>query len=168
MSQEEKKVRQKSHRLPRESYQGEVTVAFTACIADTQPLFKDATVVNAFVALLSTAAEKNHCIVPVYCFMPGHLHLILQGAVSSADVWRAMVDFKQQSGFWLRQHFPNVHWQKDFYDHIIRANEDLGAQVRYVASNPVRKGLAQDWEAYPFTGAIGIDLKGVIEGVITL
>ena len=77
-------------------------------------------------------------------------------------------NFKQQSGFWLGQQRPAFHWQKDFYDHIIRANEDLGTQIRYIANNPVRKGLVSDWHDYPFTGSIGIDLKAVIEDAITL
>jgi putative transposase len=163
-----RKVRERPHRLPREFYQGEVAVAFTACVADGQPLFAEAEVVNAFVSQLGASAERNRCSVLIYCFMPDHLHVILQGNEPSADTWKAMVDFKQQSGFWLRKHRLEVRWQKDFYDHVVRANEDLGAQVRYVANNPVRRGLVQNWEDYPFTGAIGIDVKAVIEGAITL
>ena len=51
---------------------------------------------------------------------------------------------------------------QDFYDHIIRADEDLGAQIRYVADNPVRRGLVKSWQEYPFTGALGIDLATVM------
>jgi len=163
-----KHIREKLHRLPRESYRGEVAVVFTACVANNQPLFKDQKVCHVFELFLREAAEKNACTVPIYCFMPDHVHLLLQGMSSSADTWKAMVDFKQTSGFWLRQNRLMFRWQKDFYDHIIRYNEDLGAQVRYIAGNPVRKGLVQDWEEYPYTGAIGIDLKAVMESASTL
>jgi REP element-mobilizing transposase RayT len=92
----------------------------------------------------------------------------LRGNSADSDVRQAVIVFKQSSGFWLKQHRPDVHWQKDFYDHIIRRDEDLGAQIRYIAANPVRKGLVNDWQEYPHTGAIGVDLGGVIDGTITL
>jgi putative transposase len=125
-------------------------------------------VVAHFRDLLGKAAEKNHCTVLIYCFMPDHLHVILQGLDDTADTWRTMVDFKQQTGFWFSRHRPQDAWQKDFYDHIIRADEDLGAQIRYVADNPVRWRLARIWSDYPYTGAIGIDLKVVLADVATL
>lgn len=76
-----------------------------------------------------------------------------------------MVDYKQLSGFWLGRNRPDVAWEKDFYDHIIRADEDLGA---HVADNPVRRQLAMHWRGYPFTGAVGVDLDIVMADTATL
>ena len=162
------RIRQKPHRLPRDAYLGEVTVAFTVCIEKKRPLFRDIPVVDEFVKILFSAIKKNYSIALIYCFMPEHVHLILRGTTSSADVWRAIVDFKQQSGFWLGEHHPMYRWQRGFFDHIIRQNEDLSAQIRYIAENPVRRGLVQAWDEYPYTGALGIRLKEVINGVISL
>jgi putative transposase len=161
-------AREIHHRLPREFYRGDATVVFTACVAAAQPLFTDRSVVETFAALLRSAAESHGCVVVIYCFMPDHLHLMLHGRHKSADTWQAMVEFKQRSGYWLKQHRPGVSWQKDFYDHVVRRDEDLGAQVRYIAANPVRKGLVSDWREYPHIGAIGIDLYAVISSTITL
>jgi REP element-mobilizing transposase RayT len=61
---------------------------------------------------------------------------------------------------------PEIRWQKDFYDHVIRTNEDIAAQVRYILDNPVRKGLASSWEEYPFKGSIGCELEDILLGVI--
>jgi putative transposase len=160
--------REKIHRLPRESYRGEVTVAFTACVTGDDRLFTDSRVVGAFVELLRLACRDHRCCVLIYCFMPDHVHVMLSGQDNSADTWQTMVEFKQRSGWWLRQHRPGAHWQKDFYDHIVRREQDLGAQARYIAANPVRNGLAADWRQYPHTGAIGIELETVISGAITL
>ncbi|HZT82981.1 MAG TPA: hypothetical protein VFA26_22315 [Gemmataceae bacterium] len=79
-----------------------------------------------------------------------------------------MVDYKQQTGYWLARYKPAVKCQKDFYDHIIRVGEDLGPQVRYATNNPVRRGLVKEWCDYPFTGAIGIDLRTMMEDAATL
>jgi REP element-mobilizing transposase RayT len=145
-----------------------VVVAFTACVADAKPLFKDAKVVTAFVELLRVSSERHGYVVVIHCFMPDHIHLLLRGTTAAADAWQAMVEFKQRTGFWLRQYRPDIAWQKDFSDHVIRADEDLGAQVRYIAGNPVRKGLVKDWRGYPHTGSIGVDLEAVINGILTL
>ena len=160
--------REKPHRLPRASYCGDVTVAITACLANRNPLFVDPNAIAAMLDILRSVAKRHQCTVPVYCFMPEHVHLMLSGQSRESDTWQAMIDFKQASGFWLKQHAPGVFWQKDFYDHIVRRKEDLGAQIRYIAGNPVRRGLVADWRDYPHTGAIGIDLREVISSTITL
>jgi len=164
----EHRCREKHHRLPREHYRGQITVAFTLCIAGNQPLFRDAEVVAAFITLLRIVSEKHRCLVPIYCFMTDHLHVMFQGTADTSDLWQAIVEFKQRTGFWLGQHRHEARWQKDFYDHIIRKDEDLGAQARYIAGNPMRKGLARDWRDYPHTGAIGIDLETFLNSTITL
>jgi putative transposase len=160
--------RERHHRLPREFYRGQLQVVFTLGISGKESLFADAEVVREFIVLLHSCAKTHNCIVPIYCFMPDHLHVMLQGTADTADLWQAIVAFKQRSGFWLGQRRPEVGWQKDFYDHIVRKNEDLGAQVRYIADNPVRRGLVADWRQYPHTGAIGIQLEEVINSTITL
>ena len=161
-------IREKRHRLSRECYRGQVTVAFTACVDGGSPLFTDARIVGSFTERLQTAVKKHQCVVFIYCFMPEHQHLIVHGNSPQADTWRAMVDYKQLTGFWLGRYCPDVKWQKDFYDHIIRADEDLGAQIRYVADNPVRRRLVEQWQDYSFTGAVGIDLATVMADTATL
>src|SRR3954464_6017428 len=140
-----RRIRAKSHRLPREAYQGQVDVAVTACVQDRQEVFRDAAVVRHFTDLLETAAAVGGCRVPIYCFMPDHLHLILHGDSPAADAWRVMTLFKQRSGFWFGRHRPTVRWQKDFFDHVIRTPDELTRQAQYIADNPVRKGLVVVW-----------------------
>ena len=151
------RIHEKPHRLSRNAYIGRVSVAFTACVADRRFLF-DEYVVPVFVKMLDRALERFRCSAPIYCFMPDHLHVIVQGQTEHSDTRAVMAAFKQRSGFWLRRHRPDRVWQKDFWDHLIRRDEDLGAQVRYIAENPVRKGLVRCWRDHPHTGAIGHDL----------
>jgi REP element-mobilizing transposase RayT len=161
-------VREKKHRLPLERYRGEVTVAFTACVRGNAVLFVSSEIVGALAQYLAIATDKHQCEVLVYCFMPDHAHMILRGRNPQSEAWRGMVAFKQQTGFWLAHHCPASAWQKDFYDHIIRADEDLGAHVRYIANNPVRKGLVTHWHEYPYTGSIGSDLATIMADASTM
>lgn len=41
-------------------------------------------------------------------------------------------------------------WQAGFYDHQLRSCEDLTVQATYIVSNPLRRGLADRIEDYPF------------------
>lgn len=157
-----KTIRERKHRLPREAYQGEIEASITVCVADRLNLFVNPEVVAAFIEMLREVAARRSCVVPVYCFMPDHLHLVLQGTSPEADLWAAAKEFKQRSGYWLHEQKEGFCWQKDFHDHLLRPGEDLAAHVRYVADNPCRKGLAATWEEYPYTGSIGCILGDVL------
>jgi putative transposase len=102
------------------------------------------------------------CIIPVYCFMPDHLHVLLQGISPKADLWSAMVRFKQRTGFWLKRNRPAVRWQKDFHDRVVRREDNLADHVRYIVNNPVRAGIARDWREYPHIGTQDFDLERAI------
>jgi REP element-mobilizing transposase RayT len=45
-------------------------------------------------------------------------------------------------------------WQKSSYDRVIRYNETVEAAVNYVLNNPIRKGIVDRWEDYPFSAII--------------
>lgn len=84
------------------------------------------------------------------CSMPDHCHLLIEGKSEESDLWQCVVNFKRKSGYWLARNHPLEEWQKDFYDHILRKDEDLIKQVRYILGNPLRKELVEDWRAYPY------------------
>ncbi len=69
---------------------------------------------------------------------------------------RLVKEFKQGTGWWFR----NIHqaspddksslWQKSYYDHILRREEDASQVVRYILENPIRAGLAASVDEYPY------------------
>ncbi len=85
--------------------------------------------------------------------MPDHLHVILQGTTDGARPFEAINNFKQKTGYWLSKNRLGVHWQKDYYDHIIRNEEEIAKHVRYILDNPVRKSIVDDWTNYEFKGS---------------
>jgi REP element-mobilizing transposase RayT len=134
-------VREKKHRLPKQYYQGEVSVAFTLCTRNRTPAFLDNDIVAVFTDILSSVTKTADCIVPVYCFMPDHNHIMVTGTRASSDVWSTIVSYKQKTGYWMSKNRSDLEWQKDFYDTIIKTQSQIGTQVRYILDNPVRKGL---------------------------
>ena len=45
-------------------------------------------------------------------------------------------------------------WQRGFYDHAIRREENLRNVARYIVANPLRAGLVQQIGDYPLWDAI--------------
>ena len=154
--------RERKHRLPREDYIGRRSVAFTACLRDRKPKLNDPTIVPALVSLLGRSADSFGCCVPIYTFMPDHMHVLLIGERVDSDLKGAMDKFKYLSGFWLFRHRPDLHWQKDYWDHVVREFEGWRTQARYIAANPCRAGLCHDIFDWPYTGSIGFDLHDVL------
>ena len=159
-------IKEKRHRLPKEFYAGEISVSFTLCLKGQLRAFIKPEIVKIFKDILTSVVATEDCIVPVYCFMPDHQHLIFTGTTGNSNVLGAMVKYKQKTGFWMSTNKPEMRWQKDFYDHIIRTNENIATQVRYILDNPVRKGLVTCWHEYPFKGSIGCNIEDILIGII--
>jgi len=162
-------IQEKKHRLPKEYYKGQVSVAFTLCLKGNENKtsgFTDPVIVNVFTDILAKVVAKQDCIVPVYCYMPDHQHLIITGTARSSDISKAIANYKQKTGYWMSANRSILRWQKDFYDHVIRKHEDLSTQARYILDNPVRKGFVSSWQEYSFIGSIGCRLEDVLEGII--
>jgi len=103
---------------------------------------------------------KHSCFVPIYCFMPDHLHVMFRGRGFEGDCLAAMSTFKHLSSLWMeRKKLPC--WQPDFFDHILRFGT-WQDQVKYIAQNPVRAGLVENCFDYPFLGSIGTELREII------
>jgi valyl-tRNA synthetase len=88
--------------------------------------------------------------------MPNHVHVVfkpyegieLPGILHS---WKSFTATKANKLLGLTGDF----WHSEYYDHLIRNEEDFFNQVNYVLSNPSRAGL----ENWPWTGA-QIDMHG--------
>ncbi len=107
---------------------------------------------NVLDILRDTANQKAFSIW-AYCFMPDHLHLLIEGISDESDMQSFISLFKQKTGFWFRQHRDDRLWQENYYEHVLRTNEDTLRIARYIFENPVRKGLVSDFTDYPHSGS---------------
>src|SRR5262249_26211228 len=133
------RIRHKKHHLPRLYYVGEVCVAITACIEAGRPLFRKSDIVAAFTDILRDAVKRNDCVVPVYCFMPEHLHVVIKGQTEVADVWKAFCRFKQRTGYWLSRSCSAI-WQTDFLP-ITSSVAMSHLQITSDTSSTIRSGV---------------------------
>jgi REP element-mobilizing transposase RayT len=147
------KISEKKHRLPREFYIGQVKSVFTICLQNKKEFFTAKDIFEQIKKILLNVLKKFNCEAHIYYFMPDHCHFLLEGTQEFSDLYKCVVEFKQRSGYWFSQSGFNVKWQKDFYDHILRKDEDVVKQVKYILENAQRKGLVKDWREYPFKGS---------------
>ena len=159
-------VRQKPHRLPKDSYQGTAIVALTLCVQDRNQVFNNQNIVNDVVTILSEMAQKHDVVILVYCFMPDHLHLVIRGVKDNTNLLAFIAAFKQKTGFWMATNKVGGRWQKNYYDHVLRREESLTAYISYILNNLVRKGLAAFWQEYSFIGSIGGNLEDVLHSLM--
>lgn len=126
--------------------------SLTLTCAQRRTVFIKRSVVEHCVSALRSSSERHGFSVLAYCFMPDHLHLLVQGN-SETHLPQFMKDFKQQTGYRYRRSNSEALWQKSYYDHILRAEEDVRQVARYIVANPVRAALVSEAGDYPHSGS---------------
>jgi putative transposase len=106
-----------------------------------------------YLRLLKKYGDEAGLVYWVYCLMPNHVHLIAvpKFADSLADVMSA-VNQKYAMTINLRQDWRGSLWQGRFYSCPLD-DPHLIAAARYVERNPVRAGMAEKAEDYPWSSA---------------
>ena len=99
------------------------------------------------------AAAGERIAIIVYCFMPDHVHLLVQGESEPSDCRRFISLAKQYSGFEYSRRFGRRLWQRYAFERVLRESEPTSVVARYILENPVRAGLARDVGEYPFAGS---------------
>ena len=159
-------VKERKHRLDRSFYKGYVKAAYTIDIKERRQVFtnRNGNLIKNFIDILKEEAEKERVQIWIYTFMPDHIHLVLEGNTQKSDLWTMMKYFKQRTGWEFKKLNTGIRWHKDYYGRIIRKTEDIIKQIRYVANNPVRKGIVNDWREYKWTGSVNFDIDELIKG----
>jgi putative transposase len=112
------------------------------------------------------AAVEQRFALAAYCFMPDHLHLLIQGEREDSDGKRFIKAAKQYSGFYYKKAFNESLWQRYGYEHTLRSDDQTLGVVRYIIENPVRAGLVKHVEDYPFVGSFMYTVREILDAVV--
>jgi REP element-mobilizing transposase RayT len=136
----------------------EVPVYFiTACTERRRHLLANDDAHDAFRRFCLCAKERG-VLVGRYVLMPDHLHLFVcipPGAVGLSTWVKSLKN--TMSKHWRESGIEGPHWQKGFFDHLIRSNESHSEKWKYVQDNPVRAGLVAEVRHWPYAGSIQPD-----------
>jgi putative transposase len=142
-----------ARRLQGFEYLGAYAYSITCCTFARHRWFVDAATVDSVRTQLLHYSVLEGFGVLAYCFMPDHVHLLLEGKTPTSDLPRLIARWKQKTGYQHRHATRIALWQGGFFDHVLREEEDRDAVVRYMLANPVRAGLVEDIRDYPFWGS---------------
>jgi putative transposase len=87
---------------------------------------------------------RNELWVHLFLLMPDHLHAILS--------FSPMIGMQKSMSKW--KHYAarekGINWQRDFFDHRLRKDESFVEKAHYIRMNPVRAGLVDSPESWPY------------------
>jgi len=90
-----------------------------------------------------------------YVIMPDHLHVFVRMDPERTSLPAWMKSLKNTLSRTLRATgVAAPHWQKGYFDHVMRSVASYSQKWDYVRENPVRAGLVARAEDWPFTGQI--------------
>jgi putative transposase len=144
-------------------YVGFHRYSLTFCCHSRRRAFEIPPAIELVLFQIHRAADNEQFSVLAYCFMPDHLHTLVEGLADSSNALRFVARAKQLSGFHYRRTFGGTLWQRYGFEHVLRDDEDTRRVARYILENPIRGGLAARVEDYPFVGSLRYTLKEVLE-----
>jgi REP element-mobilizing transposase RayT len=152
----------------------------TTVVYGRLPIFTTASYVVSVIDSLNFYRYKKKYKILGYVVMPDHLHLLIwlhgnstiseimrdlkkytavriirQAEVESRHKWLAVFE---QAGAMTRRS-QNKVWQDGFWDKIIYSDKMLRQKLNYIHRNPVRAGLVETADAYPYSS-----FRSYIEG----
>ncbi len=138
-------------RLPDFGYTGDVNVHLTVCAAGDVAL-KDDQLAAVICQSIENACELRRYRLLGYCLMPDHLHVLLSPARSDKPVGDWLRDFKSYTtNRFMRRGGKPPLWQRSAHDRVCRSEETAEAILAYIIENPVRTGLVDRWQDWPWT-----------------
>ena len=146
-------------------YLGLHRYSLTYCTIQRRKAFTAQKVVSLVLEQISRAATENQFDIIAYCFMPDHLHLLVEGTADSSDCKQFIARLKQYSGYYYSAAYHEKLWQRYGFEHVLRDDEITMVVAKYILENPIRAGLVERVEDYPFVGSMVYSLAELLEAV---
>lgn len=126
----------------------------TLCTENRKAILANEAIHKAFMEFGREALTRN-IFVGRYVLMPDHIHLFVNVPPPSENLSGWVKSLKNYLSKALRlQKLLPPHWQKGFFDHVLRSTESYSDKWLYMVENPVRAGLVKGWTDWPFQGEI--------------
>jgi putative transposase len=77
--------------------------------------------------------------------MPDHVHFLLSFPETEKRMQTILSKWKEWTAKTLK-----IEWQRDFFEHRLRKEESFREKADYILLNPVRAGLAENAEDWPY------------------
>jgi REP element-mobilizing transposase RayT len=101
-----------------------------------------------------------------YVIMPDHVHLLLR----PQETWSLAKILRGFKGYTARQVNKDLgrrgpFCQDESFDHLIRNDADWADKFHYIHENPVKAGLVERPQDYPFSSLVTMHSTGRLESL---
>ena len=116
-------------------------------------IFKDENDFKRCFNLIHKYKLKYGCLLYGYCFMPNHIHLILESHLGLMAMSRFMhcVNQSYAMGFNIKYNTVGHLWQNRYKNFVVLKDDYLYNLINYVEYNPVRAGIVSAPEHYKWS-----------------
>lgn len=138
---------------------------FTVVAYRRQAILCDEVVREALRAAIQTVRATRPFVIDAWVLLPDHLHCVWTLPEGDADFstrWmliKRLVSVACRDAYrreeWMhaskQKHRESTLWQRRFWEHQIRDEDDFARHLDYVHFNPVKHGLALNAAAWPYS-----------------
>ncbi len=141
-------------RKGRHSEPGRVYFVTTVLAERERRYFADFDCARLVVQVMRSLQQEHDVDSIAWVIMPDHIHWLFQLGPNAA-LSEVMKKFKARSALAVNRHLHRQGplWQKAFYDHALRDEDDIRGIARYIVANPLRAGLVDGLGQYAFWDA---------------
>jgi REP element-mobilizing transposase RayT len=147
-------TRRDSLRLEGFDYAARRVYFVTLVVAGRRKVFRDERLARASVSCLVELRQRLNFRVYVYTLMHDHFHALLGLGESGKTLGEVCGAFKSLTTRAYWRWYEGRLWQRQFYDHVVRNEDDFFETLEYIELNPVRRGLVESWKAWPYAGRV--------------
>ena len=86
-----------------------------------------------------------------YTIMSNHVHMVV--ADTRRHLFKTMHSLKRYTGYEANKMLnrEGSFWQREYFDHLIRNEDDLLFHINYTLYNPVKANLVKQWDKCPYS-----------------
>ena len=161
---------------------------FTVVAYRRQPILCNEAIRNALRDAIETVRTSRSFVIDAWVLLPDHLHCVWTLPDGDADFSTRWMKIKRAVSLACREiyhrpdlvstskfkHRESTIWQRRFWEHHIRNENDFARHVDYIHFNPVKHGHAQNAIDWPYStfhrhvrdGIYARDWAGSMESVV--
>lgn len=124
----------------------------TMCVAGRRPILGSPHAAKLVLDSWAAAPGIHGWSIGRYVVMPDHVHFFARALTERKTLSEFVRDWKKWTTRQLTPLITPPVWQPEFFDHIVRSAESYEQKWQYVRENPVRAGLVQSAEDWPYAG----------------
>jgi putative transposase len=143
------------------------SIVFITQVVDGRiPVFRNPRHLDLLREIMHEAQRLYPFAMVAFAFLPDHFHLLLKPAagITHTQIMHSIKpNFTKAYKTSLSMQGSMKFWQKRYWDHIIRDEDDFANHLHYIHYNPVKHGHVSKPEDWPHSSFLSWKARGIYE-----